>query len=92
MNIAVPIALTIAVMITVLCWLWLWFMIARRAKWDSIVDRENAFWVRLGVSASLAETVKRLEKGVYEKVLVGTAAVIGTLVSAALCVLMIVRK
>lgn len=92
MNIVIPMALAVAVMLTVLCWLWLWFMIGRRAKWDSLVDKENAFWVRLGVSASLAERVKCFEKGVYEKVLVGAGAAIGTLVSAGFCVLMYVRK
>lgn len=91
MALIIALIATMAVVIT-LCWLWLWFMIARREKWESIVDRENAFWVKLGVSASLAGKIKRLEKGLYEKVLVGAAAVFGTLSLAALCVWMIVRR
>jgi hypothetical protein len=71
----------IIILLTVFCWLWLWFMIRRPAKWGAIVDKENAFWTSRGlVSASLAERIKGFEKGRGQKILVGAAAVFGTLV------------
>lgn len=64
---------------TALCWLWLWFMIARPQQWSRLVDKENDFFLRLGlVSASLSERARRFEKGLGAKMLVGFAAIIGT--------------
>ena len=64
---------------TALCWLWLWFMIAKPQQWSRLVDKENDFFLRLGlVSASLSERSRRFEKGLGPKILVGLTAVIGT--------------
>jgi hypothetical protein len=47
-------------------------MIRRPVQWASLVARENAFWVRQGImSPSFAEKCKRLETGIWLKLLVG---------------------
>ena len=72
-------SLIILIALTAGCWLWLWFMVQRPERWSSIVEKENAFWVSRGiVSASLAERIKRFERGRGQKILIGTGAVLGT--------------
>jgi hypothetical protein len=72
-------SLVILIPLTAGCWLWLWFMVRRPERWNSIVEKENAFWVSRGVvSASLAERIKSFERGRGQKILVGTGAVLGT--------------
>lgn len=46
---------------------WLWFMISRPEVWSRLVDRENAFWGRLGAPVKLTEAVKIVEKGLVLK-------------------------
>lgn len=71
--------LIILVTLTVGCWFLLWFMLRRAERWSAIVDKENVFWVSRGlVSASLAERIKRFEKGRGQQILTGTSAVLGT--------------
>ena len=87
------IMITILALLTMGSWLWLWFIVKRPDKWGAMVDRENAFWVRRRiVSASFAETAKRFEKGRGQKLLVGAAAVLGTLGLLAITILFLVRK
>jgi hypothetical protein len=73
------ILLGVLVLLTVFGYIWLWFIIRRPEKWAVWVDRENDFWVHRGiVSVSFAERMKRIEKGLPQKILVGTVAVLGT--------------
>jgi hypothetical protein len=70
--------LAILVVLTVFEICWLWFMIAKPERWSRFVDRENDFWVKRGiVSASLSERFKKFEKGLGQKILVGTGALLG---------------
>jgi hypothetical protein len=56
--------------LTVLSCLWLCFIIFCPKRWAALVDKENNYWVAKGVlSTSLAEKVKRLEKGVLVKLM-----------------------
>ncbi len=71
--------LLIASLLIAFCWAWLWFMIKHKEKWNAIVDKENAFWLRVGVSASLAERFTKSEKGRFFKIIVGLTALIFTL-------------
>jgi hypothetical protein len=71
--------LGVLVLITAFEYIWLWFIITRPEKWAVWVDRENDFWVRKGIiSAPFAERMKRREKGLPQKLLVGTGAFLGT--------------
>jgi len=77
-------------LLTLGCWLWLWFMVKRPDRWGMLVERENSFWVRIGiVSASLSEKIKGLEKGRGMQVLVGATAVFG---SAGILFLFYIRR
>jgi len=49
------------------CSFWLWYLIARPEGWSRLVDRENAFWVKLGVPVKWTEAIKAVEKGVVLK-------------------------
>jgi hypothetical protein len=78
--------------LTALCWFWLWLMVKRPERWGTIVEKENAFWTARGVvSKARSEKLQRLEKGRFQKILVGAAAALGTsllLFAAILWVLM----
>jgi len=64
---------------TVFFYLWLWFVTRRPGKWAAWVDRENDYWVRKGlISDTVAEAMKRIEKGRPLKVVIGAAALLGT--------------
>ncbi len=59
--------------------LWMWFMLKRPQQWAAWVDKENDFWVRIGLcSKAFAERSKHWEKGLPLKSLVGIISVIGT--------------
>lgn len=77
----VPLQLAIAALagLTALCWFWLWLMVRRPDRWNRMVDRENAFWARRGVvSPERAQRIGRIEKGKFQKVMVGAVAALGT--------------
>ena len=65
-------------LLTVFELIWLWFIIKRPEKWAAWVDKENDFWVRKGIfSVPFAKWMKRIEKGMPQKLLVGTGALLG---------------
>jgi hypothetical protein len=69
----------ILIALGIFSWLWLWFMIARPKQWSSFVDKENDFWLKRGiVSASFSERSRRFEKGLGQKILVGSTAILST--------------
>ncbi len=57
---------------------WLWFMIRRPAQWAALVEKENHFWVRLGIiSPARAEKCSRFGLATGRKlILILTAAVL----------------
>jgi len=56
---------------------WLWFILARPGQWSELVDKENDFWVGKGVLPStLADRIRRFEKGPAQKFLVGLVGLI----------------
>jgi len=72
--------LIISLLVAASGWFWLWFMIKRPDKWGLMVDKENAFWVRLGIApVAFTERVKRFEKGLGQKVLICVAAILWSL-------------
>src|SRR3954468_16869807 len=57
-----------------------WFMARRPARWAAWVDGENDFWQARGiVSASLAERMKRWEKGRLLRWMAAGTTVIGVI-------------
>lgn len=65
--------------LTVLSCLGLGFIIFCPKRWAALVDKENNYWVGKGVvSASRAELVKKLEKGMVMKVMVGLVVILTT--------------
>jgi len=69
----------VLIVLTVFTYIWLWFLIQRPQKWASFVDRENDFLVRKGfISATFADRMKRHEKGLTQKLIVGGDAFLGT--------------
>jgi hypothetical protein len=88
----VVVGLALLAVISAMMWLWLWFMIKRRQQWEAVVDWEQAFLVRNGiVSTSSAEKTKAFEKGLGQKIVVGAAAVLGSLGILTFSCLLIVR-
>ena len=72
------------VFLTAVCIGWLCFMIVAPDKWSKWVDKENAFtlWVRKGIALAppTEEKLKRFEKGVGMKILIGSGALLGFVV------------
>ena len=65
--------------LTIFCWVWFWYILARPEQWSRFVDKENDFWVKRGFfSASFSEKFRRFEKGLGQKILVGSGAVLST--------------
>jgi hypothetical protein len=60
--------------LTTVAWWWLWFMVKKPEKWVRFVD--SSFWEKRGMGSAWAE---RFVKGRGMKILIGTAAVIGSL-------------
>ncbi|WP_145312038.1 hypothetical protein [Gimesia fumaroli] len=60
-------------------WSWLWFMVRHKEKWNMFVDCENAFWSRIGVSASFTEWCVQFEKSRNFKIVIGSISAAGTL-------------
>jgi hypothetical protein len=78
MNFVVPVVMLAGVtLVGALGW---WLMVRRPERWARWVDRENDFWRDRGlVSASVAERMKRLEKGTGLKLLAAATAIIGAI-------------
>jgi hypothetical protein len=73
MNLMVPIALL--TVLTAFCVAALGFVLLKPEAWSSLVDKENDFWVAKGwLSKASAEKIKRVEKGLLLKVVLGAAA------------------
>jgi hypothetical protein len=73
------ILLGLVLVLTAFFYLWLWFVLQRPEKWAAWVDRENDCWVRKGlISDTVAEAMKRVEKGRPLKVVLGAGALLGT--------------
>ena len=71
--------ISVCLVLTVLSCLWLGFIIFFPKQWAALVDKENAYWVGKGlISASRAEQVKRLEKGMAVKVMAGLLVILTT--------------
>ena len=65
--------------LTAFCWFWLWLMVKKPERWAVMVEKENAFWSARGVvSIARSEKIQRLERGRFQKIVVGTAAALGT--------------
>ena len=65
-------ALTFLAQLALFLFFWFWFVVAKPAQWARIVEKENNFWVRIGViSEKFAGRCKRFEQGPGQKVLVG---------------------
>lgn len=59
---------------------WLIFMIVAPKTWGALVDRENDFWVkRAGFPVKMTEWIKRQEKGMTLKVLVGFSFIMSSI-------------
>lgn len=79
MRVSLQLAIAALAALTALCWFWLWLMVRRPDRWSRLVDRDNAFWARRGVvSPANAERIGRIEKGKFQKVMVGAVAALGT--------------
>ena len=90
MNVALPVA-GCEVLTAVAGWAW-WCMTWDAKRWASWVDRENNFWRDKGlISASLAERLKRFEKGRVLKWLAGGTALAG-LVGVALAMSVLYKE
>ena len=70
--------LIVLVLFTAFECMWFWFIVKRPEKWAAWVDIENDFWVRKGiVSSSFVDRMRRREKGLTLKLLVGAGALLG---------------
>ncbi len=73
-----PVGLLLA-LTAVACWAW-WCMARRPEKWARWVDRENNFWRDRGlISKSLADKMKRWEKGAALKLIAAGTACLGAI-------------
>jgi|ERR1035437_427889 hypothetical protein len=71
--------LGVIVLLTTFNSAWLWFMVKRPDKWSAVVDKESAFWVRLGLmSGAFAVRYKSWGKRLPMKLMVGVIVMIGT--------------
>ena len=76
LNFIIPACLVL----TLLSGLALLFITFRSQQWAAWVDRENAFWVRLGfISTTMAERCKRVENGAALKLMAGFLAILSLL-------------
>jgi hypothetical protein len=77
MTIQVAVYLGIVALTSLFASVWLWFMIARPEQWGRLVDKENDFWLRLGILPQwLIQHTRRFEKGRGQRILVGCGAVL----------------
>jgi hypothetical protein len=78
MNFLLPV-LAAAAVTTIAGILW-WLMACRPSQWAAYVDHENNFWREKGlISATLAERLKRWEKGAVLKWLAALTTIVATI-------------
>lgn len=93
LRLQVQLAIAALAVLTALAWLWLWLMVRRPDRWSRIVDKENAFWASRGVvSPARAERIGRLEKGRFQKVMVGAIAALGTSLLLMIALVLVVLR